>query len=421
MNQMKMMTHKKILITAGPVYGKIDDNKIISNRARGIWAAKLAHWLAQEHSFQVYLVLADTMRDSPFSKDYRQEVVMGQVPGSGWVQVITHQGYFDYAEICSRYAGEVDAAIMAAAVLNYIPETTYVGKLPADKEHISLNFILAPKVINEMKKINPRMTLIGCKLLFSDDEDKLIDAAYKVVLDARCNMVIANDGNLGLKTKYLVHQDKTVIKLENDFDGLYGHILSHIQDVHWSTSQSREGRGRIVLYGNQFESVIEKYQHKFIKRLAGKDFVFGSVAVRYTEPGFEDSEEFLISPREKGGEFNRWDGVVCSLDWDNRVVNTWANHAWDEEKDDLIVRGKATLNAPLLARHLKKYPQATAVVHYHAPVEEDIGIKGLLPVVPHAPPGTARDNEREIPGPCYYIEGHGWIIALDENFEPLRL
>ena len=29
---------KRILITAGSVYAKLDDNKIVSNRARGTWA-----------------------------------------------------------------------------------------------------------------------------------------------------------------------------------------------------------------------------------------------------------------------------------------------------------------------------------------------------------------------------------------------
>lgn len=391
------MMRKKILITAGPVYGRIDDNKIISNRTRGIWAIRLARWLAEEHSCEVKLLVADTL-DTPGIEDY------ANLKGGGCVQVIRQNGYYDYAEKCVRYAAEVDAAVMAAAVLNYIPETTYDGKLPAKADRIALHFILAPKVINEMKKVNPKMTLIGCKLLFSDDEETLVDAAYKVVLAAKCNMVIANDGKLGLKKKFLVHQDRTVIRLDNDFDALYENIRKHIEDEHWTTDLQKEDRTRNLLASKQFLGVIERYEDKFIRREADKDFVFGSIAVRSPNIGFEE-KEFLVSPREKAEDFDHWDAGVCSFDFKTRKIKAWAK--------------KVTLNAPLLVRHLNMYEDAVAVVHYHAPKKDDPGIKGLLPVAPYAPPGTWRDNNRDIPGPCYYIEGHGWIIALDKDLEPL--
>jgi len=387
---------KKVLISAGPVYGRIDSNKIISNRTRGIWAIRLARWLAEEHNCEVTLLVADTL-DTPGLEDFDDTLS---------VKVVRQNGYHDYAEKCVRYAEGVDAAVMAAAVLNYIPETTYEGKLPAKEDRIALHFILAPKVINEMKKVNPTMTLIGCKLLFSEVDDALIDAAYKVVLDARCNMVIANDGK-NLKKKFLVHQDKTVIELDDDFDALYEHIRGHIADTHWRTDMRKENRGRILHCSRIFDSVVDKYRDKFIHRQKDKDFVFGSVATRHVDPGCDSTwpREFLISPREKGQEFDNWDAGVCSFDFQSHKVTSWSK--------------KVTLNAPLLARHLNLYEEAVAVVHYHAPVKDDPGIKGLLPTAPYAPPGTWRDNNRDIPGPSYYIEGHGWIIALDENLEPL--
>ena len=151
------MMRKKILITAGPVYGRIDSNKIISNRTRGIWAIKLARWLAEEHNCEIKLLVADTL-DTPGIENY------ANLKGGGCVQVVRQSGYHDYAEKCVRFARDVDAAIMAAAVLNYIPETTYEGKLPAKADRISLHFILAPKVINDMKHNNPSLTLARVKV-----------------------------------------------------------------------------------------------------------------------------------------------------------------------------------------------------------------------------------------------------------------
>lgn len=53
---------KKILITAGPVYGRLDDNKLVSNRSRGIWAADFAWRLAALDlgtRYEVILLVAD--------------------------------------------------------------------------------------------------------------------------------------------------------------------------------------------------------------------------------------------------------------------------------------------------------------------------------------------------------------------------
>jgi hypothetical protein len=71
---------------------------------------------------------------------------------------------------------------------------------------------------------------------------------------------------------------------------------------------------------------------------------------------------------------------------------------------------KATMNALLLLRHLKQYPEAAAVLHLHEQLPN-------WPTAPYAPPGTVRDNLREIVLPIYNIEGHGCIIALDERGE----
>ena len=39
-----------------------------------------------------------------------------------------HTGYDSYREHCHQLAPKVDAAVMAAAVVNWIPETPFPGK-----------------------------------------------------------------------------------------------------------------------------------------------------------------------------------------------------------------------------------------------------------------------------------------------------
>ena len=112
------------------------------------------------------------------------------------------QIYNDYAEKCYEFAKTFNVMILAAAVTNYIPENPYKGKMPTTEDRILIPFIKAPRVIEQIKKINPKITLIGCKLLSGSNYETLIENAYNVVLNAKCNVVIANDLS-NLKTKYL--------------------------------------------------------------------------------------------------------------------------------------------------------------------------------------------------------------------------
>lgn len=381
------MARQAVLLTAGPVYGKLDDNKIVSNRSRGLWATHLVPHLL-ERGYEVFLLVPDIME-----KQFREKL------GSpDRLNIIAHDGYHTYATYCHAFAKRPEAhtAIMAAAVLNYIPKHTVKGKMPTVEKEINIPFVLAPRVINEMRRINPSLTLIGCKLLFSGELDKLVEAAYHVVLESKCHAVIANDGVLGLKKKWVVHQDKTVTLFDDDFPALYEHITAVMADEHYQTVVGSE-HSRNLEAVVTFDTIVNRYRERFIRRVEGEPFAFGSVAVPNPiggKPGV-----YLVSPREKGELFTASDAVLVR-EVRGRTVHTWG--------------GKATLNAPLLIRHLEKYPEAAGVVHYH----EDAG-KGQWPVVEHAPPGTVRDNQREIPAASYYIEGHGWIIAVDAKGEPL--
>ena len=65
---------------------------------------------------------------------------------------------------------------------------------------------------------------------------------------------------------------------------------------------------------------------------------------------------------------------------------------------------KASLNAPLLDRMFRLFPDLSAVVHYHEQVDG-------IPTLGYAPPGTARDSNR-CEAPSFNIEGHGCYIGI---------
>ena len=372
--------HKTILVTAGPVYGALDPNKVVSNRSRGIWAVLFAEHLRYTRD-RVILLIHDILPNKG---------VLGDLKAQG-IEVIQHKGYHEYREKCRELAPQVDAMVAAAAVVNWIPAAPY--PLPSKMEThgykegdiIQVPFMLAPRVVQEMKVLNPKLTLIGCKLLAGVPQEALIEAAYEgVLIPSRCNVVVANDLK-DLHTKYLVYPDGSVFPYGVEQDGFYEALRAVIDDEHYQTEWDRT-EYPVAGEGQLFDQIVNEHRDRFVKRSSGSDRVFGSL---YVPTG--DISLGIVSPREKGKLFSSKDAVVVEGVRGHTIRVTGPN--------------KATLNAPLLVRVAQKYPQAKAVLHLH---EQLPGV----PTVPYAPPGTVRDNDREIPGPVFNIEGHGFIQCL---------
>jgi len=372
----------RVLITAGTVYGRLDDNKLVGNRVRGIWAGAFAEHLAAR-GHKVTLLLPDT-----------STLLRSNDPN---ITVVLQDGFYGYRDACLRLADRHDAAVMAAAVVNWIPKTPISGKMQTAGYKVGdtqdITFVLAPRVIEEMKGANPKLTLIGCKMLIGSTHDELINAAYGVLLKSRCNVVLANDMERGLRTKFLINKDRSVQTFDDDFNGLFKAMTEIIEDEHFSTERVPvdTGDGRFEAARKVFDDLVDTHRNRFSPVEGGR--VFGSLAVQ-----LEGAECWLTSPREKGEMFTSEDAtLVVEIDLSRRTVTvppTW---------------NKATLNAPLLIRFGSQFGHGQ-VAHFHEQIEG-------LPTLPYAQPGTVRDNMRFIPDDCkegFNIEGHGCFLPVDD-------
>jgi DNA/pantothenate metabolism flavoprotein len=373
------------------------------------------------------------------------------------VSVSPHCGFWDYQEQCHMLAKTHDAAVMAAAVVNWIPKAPFPGKMPTvgyepGKAEMNIPFILAPRVIDGMRKANPKLTLIGCKMTIGATRDEMIEAAYKTLFWAQCHAVIANDMHaitrthsprhpsdlvidqvMGLRAKTVLYPDRA----QFDFDigaeegvNFYKHLEAIITDEHFTTvgvapkqaydeqrlSDYRYVNGSYDECEDLFDLIADKYRLRFVHKVpvnnhTFSDHAFGALAVR-TGTGA------LVTPRKKTALFSKRDAVdvlyPTDADLKQRRVRV-IHHGMHEMHDGKWVESslsvpKASMNATLLLRHLQAHPSAAAVLHLHEQLPD-------RPTVPYAPPGTARDNLREIITPAYNIEGHGCIVALDQRGE----
>jgi hypothetical protein len=411
----------KVLVTAGTVYGKLDDNKLVGNRIRGIWAVKFAAWLhARNH--EVTLLLPDTLDKATVNERMGAEYRAHRAPVSALFHRKIHTGYESYAEQCYELAPKVDAAVMAAAVVNWIPKAPFKGKMPTEgftegAEQL-IPFILVPRVIDRMKKLNPKLTLIGCKMTSGSTTQETLAAAYQTLFKAHCNVVVANDFS-DLRQKRLIYPDghSDIYRADAEicigdvagFDRMYSDLEATINDRFYRTEAEPNPKDppwfEMEAAVKRMERIIEKYRDRFSHPMGTTSRVFGGIAVRVGESGF------LVSPREKGRLWTANECVFVSrVDHEAGVTYTFRGN-------------KPSLNAPLMVRMLEMFKhKGDAVLHLHemlyqtkAPAPGEPLGENQCPTEPYAPPSTFRDNQRPLPRHAFNIEGHGFVAVLNSN------
>jgi len=85
-----------------------------------------------------------------------------------------------------------DLFFQVAAVSDFKVAEPVKGKLSSDKL-VNLKLVSQIKIINQIKKLSPKTTLIAFKAEYGLSEEKLIEEASKKLKDSKADFVIAND------------------------------------------------------------------------------------------------------------------------------------------------------------------------------------------------------------------------------------
>ena len=168
---------KKFLISAGSTYEEIDSVRGITNRSSG----KMGIEIAKEAFIQGADVTVITGR---------MEVHVPKV-----FKRISVESTEEMKDEVIEIIPENDIFVSAAAVSDFTVEKTSSGNIDkiSSEEDLVLNLKPATKILNLVKKINPKIFLVGFKAEYNVTEDELVFLARKRIKSSGAEFVVAND------------------------------------------------------------------------------------------------------------------------------------------------------------------------------------------------------------------------------------
>ena len=171
-----ILKNKKVLITAGPTIEYIDPIRIITNQSSGKTGVLLASELISSGA-KVTLVYGPGIEKPP--------------KGAKIIKISTSKEMFNVVK--KEMRKEFDIVIMAAAVADYTPENTSKNKIKSTKNKIKISLKKTPKIIDQIKKYQKNVFLVGFKAETNLSKKELITLAKKKMNESSADMIVANN------------------------------------------------------------------------------------------------------------------------------------------------------------------------------------------------------------------------------------
>jgi phosphopantothenoylcysteine decarboxylase/phosphopantothenate--cysteine ligase len=168
---------KKILVSAGGTYEEIDKVRGITNRSSGKMGLEIAR--------EAFIQGADVTMVTG-----RLEVPIPEV-----FERVQAESTEEMQGALIELLPENDIFISAAAVSDFTVEKTSIektGKISSE-ENLTVNLKPSPKLLNSVKKINPKIFLVGFKAEYNVTEEELVLMAQKRIETSGADFIVAND------------------------------------------------------------------------------------------------------------------------------------------------------------------------------------------------------------------------------------
>ncbi len=182
-------------MTCGPTWVSIDNVRVISNISRGELGIHLMESL-QKQGFCVTTLMGPLI-----------------VPHKLKKQKIISFHYFDelkqslFRELKKPY----HICIHAAAVSDFAVQRPKGEKISSRRQKIVLHLKPTEKIIRKIKRIHPKIFLVGFKLETNVAKNQLFQKAKELFEEAHCDVVVANRINGGKYTAWLLDKNLAVL------------------------------------------------------------------------------------------------------------------------------------------------------------------------------------------------------------------
>ncbi len=193
----KDLLQKKILITAGPTYEKLDPVRFIGNNSTGKMGIALAKECAARGA-HVTLVLGPSLETVP----------------SG-INLISVESANDMYRACVQIFDKIDIAIMSAAVADYTPIIKATEKIKKKDSTLVVEFKKTEDILKKLGELKtPKQILVGFAL---ETENEKANALQKLK-NKNANFIVLNSlkdtgAGFGYNTNKITIFDET----ENEF------------------------------------------------------------------------------------------------------------------------------------------------------------------------------------------------------------
>jgi phosphopantothenoylcysteine decarboxylase/phosphopantothenate--cysteine ligase len=177
LNVKKDLVGKRILVTGGPTRAYLDAFRYITNPSSG----KMGVAIAQN------------------ALDRGAEVTLVYGPGSAkppmGVKVVPILGTDDMLVAVQNELSEkrYHSAILSAAAADYGAPDRDMEKTPSGKNEWVITLKPLPKVIENVKKVDADVYLVGFKAEYDLTDEELIQRSHKRMIEAGMDLIVAND------------------------------------------------------------------------------------------------------------------------------------------------------------------------------------------------------------------------------------
>ena len=174
LNRTDSLKRKRILVTAGGTIEKIDDVRYITNRSSG----KMGVAIAEECFLRGAKVTLFRAKNAVTPRYLLTEQTFSTAD--------------DLSKLISENINNFDVIFHVAAVSDFKVENGLKGKLSGNKK-VQLTLSPKKKIINGIKKINPKVKLISFKAEHGIDEKKLVKLLDLSFKESGSDAIVAND------------------------------------------------------------------------------------------------------------------------------------------------------------------------------------------------------------------------------------